>query len=436
MKRLILYSLFLLSLQVHGQTVLNSSSEAIELAKKNNRDIRISESRTAIEKENRRVTNSTFLPQIKGVSNLEYNYALPVQLIPAEFLGGREGDYRKVQFGTKYNWTAGLEASMPLVNGSLWADSKISKMNYEAAQQNYRNTEFEVLKQVTRGYYLTLLTEKSLAITKENLKIADSLKQIADQKLKNGIMEPLDYNRITTSWLRAKNDVERNQAAYINNHNSLKYYLGLNQNDSLILKEELKEVSGPAALTANPDLYPSVREKRLLASSSMWSMRRERYKRLPELSLYGRYLAQAQRNEVNFFNPDLPWYSIGVVGARLEVPIFTGLVRKGNINKLEYRYDIQQKELEKEIQKVKIEDQELLNNYNNSSYAAENLKESFKLSESNIQIAMLKYKEGLFSLDQYLNVFNESLSVQSQYLNALSELYTTRTIIELKNNLQ
>jgi outer membrane protein TolC len=419
-----------------GQIVINNIGEAIEIAGKSNRDLSISGNKTSIEKENVKVARSSFVPQIKAVSNFDYNYALPVQLIPAEFLGGRPGEYKALQFGTKYNWTGGAEASFPLINAALWTDAKIASLTREAAKQNEANARFEIMKQVCKGYYLTSLSALSLDISEQNFKIADSLKQISGYKFNNGLLEPLEYNRIISSWLRAKNEMERNRVVLINNNNSLKYTLGLSQTDTLILTEVLKEIPSTSQLNSSPESYPSVKEKQLLVSSSLWSMRREKYKRLPELSLAGRYLIQAQRNQLDFFHKGTPWYRIGVVGLRFEMPLFTGFARSSNIHKLQYRYENQKKELEKETERVQMEDKELLSNYYNYSLSVNNLRESFRLAEQNIKISFFKYNQGVFSLDQYLNVLNESLNTQGQYLNSLSDLYITRTILDLKNNLK
>lgn len=436
MKKYIASLFLMLPFLAPGQTLLHSSDDAMELARKNNRDLHIARERINIEQENIGVQRASFLPQIKAFSTFDYNYSLPVQLIPAEFLGGQPGDYRALQFGTKFNWIAGVEASMPLINGSLWADAKATQYNYEATIENSKNLEYEVMKQVARGYYVSLLSLRSLSISKQNYEIADSLRMIADHKFQNGLMEPLEYNRILSNYYRAKNDVEKNKAILINNQNSLKYYLGLSQSDSIILDGDLEKISEDVAFTNQADNYPSVKEKDKLMNGALWSLKRERLKRAPELSLYGRYSVQAQRNEFSFFDTNKDWYNIGVAGLRFEVPIFTGFARSGNIHKLQYRFDIQKKELERELERSRTEDRELITNYKNSSVTAKNLKESFGLANQNLKIAFFKYTQGVFSLDQYLNVLNESLTTQSQYLNALAELYTTRTIIELKNNLK
>jgi outer membrane protein TolC len=249
-------------------------------------------------------------------------------------------------------------------------------------------------------------------------------------------MEPLDYNRITVSWRRTKNELERNRAVLINNRNSLKYFLGLAQHDSLVLSEML---AGDPVITASggdPELYPSVKEKQLYAKSALWNIKREKYKRLPEISLVARYVGQAQRNELNFLDGNKPWYPIGVAGLRFEMPLFTGLARSSNIKKLRYRYEAQKKEVEKETERVKMEDNEWIANYYASAYMANNLSESYLQSQQNITIAGYKYAQGLYNLDQYLNILNESLTTQGQYIQALSDMYCAKNILELKKNMK
>lgn len=436
MKYLVLYICLLIPMLSNGQKRLHSVEEAMQLARNNNSDLQISNNKNAIESVNVRTARSALLPQVKAVSNFDYNYALPVQLIPAEFLGGKPSEYRSVQFGTKYAWTAGMEASLPLVSASLWADARIASLNREAAMYNAKNIEFETMKQVTRGYYMNLLSLLSLDISGKNFGVADSLKRSAEHKYQNGLIEPLEYNRILTVWYRAKNDVESASSVLYNNNNALKYYLGMEQTDSLVVSGNMQASPPLLPLTATTDSYPSVKEKQILATAALWNLKKEKYRRLPEISMYGKYLAQAQRNAFNFFDKSRPWYSIGVAGLRFEMPLFTGFIRSGNIRRLEYRYDIQQRELEKEKERASMEDKELLAGLRNAAYSAANLSESFGLSEQNIKIAYFKYEQGLFGLDQYLNVLNESLSIQGQYVKALSDLYTSKTILDLKNNLQ
>jgi hypothetical protein len=46
---------------------------------------------------------------------------------------------------------------------------------------------------------------------------------------------------------------------------------------------------------------------------------------------------------------------------------------------------------------------------------------------------LLKYREGLYNLDQYLNVYNENLLIQQNYLKSISDLLLQTSLIQLKN---
>ena len=118
MKKLILACIALLlgSPHVFGQTVISTVNEALELAKKQNADLQISQQNARIQSWNVTAAQSTRIPQLKFTTALDYNFVLPTQLIPAQFFGGKEGEFRGVQFGVPFNLTAGLEASAPLWN--------------------------------------------------------------------------------------------------------------------------------------------------------------------------------------------------------------------------------------------------------------------------------------------------------------------------------
>ena len=57
------------------------------------------------------------LPQINASLDVANFIQLPTSLIPAEFFGGNPGEFTAVQFGTKYNATAAVQASQLLFSG-------------------------------------------------------------------------------------------------------------------------------------------------------------------------------------------------------------------------------------------------------------------------------------------------------------------------------
>ena len=60
-------------------------------------------------------------------------------------------------------------------------------------------------------------------------------------------------------------------------------------------------------------------------------------------------------------------------------------------------------------------------------------RQNYELSSQNVQIALIKYRSGLFAYDQYLNVFNEVLTAQNRFLNTLSNAFINQTILQIRN---
>src|SRR6218665_699910 len=71
-------------------------------------------------------TTGLGLPQISGSVDVKDYLSLPTSLNPGDFFGF-PGTYQKVQFGTKYNTTAGLSASQLIFSSDYIFALKASK---------------------------------------------------------------------------------------------------------------------------------------------------------------------------------------------------------------------------------------------------------------------------------------------------------------------
>jgi len=58
------------------------------------------------------------LPQISASANYQNFIELPTSLIPAQFFGGKEGEFAEVQFGTPQTMDAGVTFRQLIFDGS------------------------------------------------------------------------------------------------------------------------------------------------------------------------------------------------------------------------------------------------------------------------------------------------------------------------------
>jgi outer membrane protein TolC len=412
--------LMVLGTGLRAQTTLQSADEAVALARQHNPDLQAARQTAQWQAGAVEVAKAGRLPTLKATSALEYNYALPVQLVPAEFLGGEPGEYQKLQFGVPYNLTAGAEATYGLYNPTLSRDIRLAELNQQIAETQAVVQQEQLETQVIRAYYLTALSREATEITQKNLQSTDSLLTLARERYAAGTIEELDLNRTQSTRLSLADQLEQNQLAYVNNLRQLRLLVG----------QEVEIAPDAAARWNEPtpsnggglvDDYPQLKLKAAQLNYFQEAIAREQATRLPQVSLYGRYTAQAQRRTFNFLDFDQPWFSIGLVGVRLDVPIFNGGVRLRNIDRARVRADIARTELTAERQRQVAQDAEWSASYAQARRSVELGRQNLTLAERNMELALLKYRAGVYTYDQYVTIFNESLQAQNRYLRALAD---------------
>lgn len=438
MKKYINFVLFLTVFSAKAQIVIGSLEEALTMAKSNFYDAKIQAQKLNIDAENALGISSKLLPQIKAYSNLENNIALPVQLIPAEIFGGETGNFREVQFGTNYVMNAGLEANMPLLNTNDWLEVKLAWMNKEFSKANQQNTHFELEKTVAQKFYSLVFSLEKLKIAQRSFELNDSLLWLANEKNEQKLIDPIDFNRVKAIAIQAKEILASTKTETENHEKMLAFYLGLKPDQNLKLNLNLNPIlaSEDQVVLLQHENTPLLKLKSIQGKMSAIQLKNEQLKRLPTLNLYARYTSNAQRNSFDFFEPNKLWFNYGLIGLRLDWVIFSGYTKQASISKSKSQKSIAELELEKEQARLKLENNELLKNYENCRNSYEELRQIESLNENNIQLAFLKYKAGVYSLDQYFNIYNEWLKSSQSFLKTSIDLQLYKTIIDLKTKYQ
>lgn len=436
MNRFALIGLLLCSFTTPAQTVVSTVQEALAMARRSNPELVNARQNRLVQDQQRAATRAALLPQARFFTNFDYNYALPVQLIPAEFFpGGTPGQYRSIQFGLPYVLAAGAEVTLPVINRPARADLGIVEQNLRITDNQTLVLQDDISTQTARVYHAALLTRSAIAITRRNLASTDTLTQIARQRLDKGLIEPLEYNRIRSVQLTTADVLYQNELNYVRNLNQLKLLLGLAPGDSLVLSEDLatRPANQPVPLTINTVERPQITLRQARVELSKLQLDRERLQRWPTLSAYGRITEQAQRSQINFLNTNEPWYRIGVAGLQFNWPLYTGGLRTSNLTRARRQLKLAESELAYERNKQQTDTEDVRNTYNQAIRSLDLNRQNYELSSQNVQIALVKYRSGLFAYDQYLNVFNEVLTAQNRYLNNLSNVFINQTILQIRN---
>lgn len=436
MNRLACIGLLFSAFTAPAQTIVATVQDALVLARRQSPELINARQNQLVATQQRTAARANLLPQARLFTNVDYNYALPVQLVPTELFGGKPGEYRSIRFGLPYVLSAGVEVTAPILNRPARADLAIVDQSLRITDQQTLVLQDELATQTVRVYHTALLSRSAITIARRNQSAADTLTQIARQRLDKGLIEPLEYNRIHQVQLNTADVLYQNELAYVRNVNQLKLLLGLASTDSLVLSEEL--TSRPAGLTVPAtDLTlaerPQVSLQQARIDLSRLQLNRERLQRWPTLSVYGRFTKQAQRNEISFLNPTQPWYRIGVAGLQFNWPIYTGGLRTSNLTRARLQLQLAESELAYERNRQQTDTEDVRNNYNQAVRSLDLNRQNYELSSQNVQIALVKYRSGLFAYDQYLNVFNEALTAQNRFLTTLSNVFINQTILQIRS---
>jgi outer membrane protein TolC len=436
MTKLFLLLLILSATSVAAQIRFENLDQCLAFLKQNNPALQSENLYVEINEEKLRSAYAMMLPQLKTFGAFDNNISLPVQLVPAQFLGANEGDFAEVQFGTRYNTSFGAEASLSLINVANWKNIKSAKLAIEATQYQQQDHELNVAEQATTAYYMALLSRQAVLLNKELVSASDTLLKSAAVRLNNGIIEQLEFNRIKSLYLESVQQYYDNQGTFEKNLNILKSLAGLSKTDSLILNETIQQTLGqnpPVSLSISFSSLPGYKMLAYKRLQSLEELKRQRSKALPEILASARYTRHSFSNELSTFSSDQPWYEIGVVGFRAEWTLFTGLNRHSTIRQSSLRAQIATNELRNYTLQSSEELEALRINYNVARQAIHQYETHYKLNSESYLIAGKKYGEGVYSVDQYITIYQELVRSQNLYLGKLANYLIYASIINTKN---
>lgn len=427
----------LIHIHAQSQTTLATFQDAIDRFKNSNPSLQIEKLNAEMSDERLKIAWSALLPYASAFGSLDNNVSLPVQLVPAQLLGGPDGEFLQVQFGTRYASNFGAEAGISLINISNWKNLRAAQLGTQIASHQEADRTLTLTEQLIIAYYYALLSREANVLNIELLNAADSLLSAARVRLENGTIEPLEYNRVKALQLETQQNLKQSQTTYAKNVDALKALCAIPESDSLLLTEDvsLNPATNPSTLAISESQLPRYKMLSLRITQSHADLGKSKAKALPELSLFARYSRQSFSNEFKMFGSDQPWFDVGVIGLRAEWKIFTGLNRHAQIRQSTLQLQVAEREFNNYQLLAEKELNELRLNHDVARVGLTNYLQHFQLNTSNHHIATEKYNNGVYSIDQYVAIYQERVRSQNLYLSALANYMIYESMIQTRNQL-
>ncbi|MCQ2180798.1 MAG: TolC family protein [Bacteroidales bacterium] len=302
-----------------------------------------------------------------------------------------ESSNEGISVGRWNTWSAGISASMPLVNAQLWKSLKISGEDVELAVEKARGSRLETVTQIKNTYYAILLAKESFKVYKE---VYENARQNCEQTQKlynSGKASELDYTRAKTTLANAIPNVYDAENAVIIALWQLKAVMGVNLDMNIDIAGSLMDYSenmgGQIRDFNDLSLVDNSTLKQLAIQAEELSdnVKLQQYAYIPSLALAFSYSLNAMTNDFKF--SEYKWSPYSFVGLSLNIPIFSGGKRLNNVRQARVQateLEIQRENTERQLRVAIRQDlntmETAVKNYTYSQYSVETAKKAYDIA--------------------------------------------------------
>ncbi|HQH22910.1 MAG TPA: TolC family protein [Bacteroidales bacterium] len=382
-------------------------------------------------------TISAALPQVSANAAIMDNLKLMTTLLPGDFFG-RPGEKIPVTFGSQFNSSGAIEASLLLFNAPLYIGIETSRLANRLSQENLLKSELDTKESVSSAYFLILISEKSLELLNSNIdNLRETLKSTRAM-YEVGMAEATDVDQMISNVTMVENNRSTLERTIELNYNLLRFQLGVSPSTSIVLTETLEsltaEMDVEALLSQEFDHTRNV-DYRLVEGQEMISslaLKSQKASVLPTLAGFYNYGTNGMGDKLN----DLSWFPNSMVGLQVSLPIFASGQRYARISKA--RISLEKAKTTKDMvaEQLLIQEKQLRYNLVNANLQYKNQLDNVEVSKRIYTSVENKYKQGTASSLELTQANSQYLQAENNYVTALMNLLQTRVALEkLLNNL-
>lgn len=363
--------------------------------------------------------------------------------IGGDIPGGEGGDPEEpkkggggIEVGRWNTWSAGVSASMPLVNAQLWQSLRISDQDVELAVEKARASRLDMVTQVKQAYFACLLARDAFNVYKSVYENALENLELTRKKYNVQKASELDLTRAKATLANAVPNVYDAESSVILSLWQLKAVMGIDLDENIDVAGSLDDYAGHMFYDIHAhdglDLEnnSTMRQLAIQAEELANTVRLQKYAGLPSLALAFSYSINAMTNDFKF--SEYNWSPYSYVALSLNIPIFAGgkryhAVKQAKVQAAEL--DIQRANTERQL---KIAIRQYLNTMETAMKSYGAAQSAVETAEKAYDIARKSYNVGrstLTDLNDAQLAYTQSRLALSQavfnFVNAKASLEST-----------
>ncbi|MBR6457219.1 MAG: TolC family protein [Bacteroidales bacterium] len=302
-----------------------------------------------------------------------------------------------IEVGRLNTFSAGVSASMPIINFQLWESLKLSGNQVELAVEKARSSRLEMVTQVKQAYFQVLFAKEAAKVYKEVYENALANKEKIQMRYEAQKASELELARALTTLANAIPNMYDSENAVTLALWQLKAVMGVDLDLQIDTKGELHDYAEEMTILYGENELSlennsSMRQLELQAAQLASAVRSSKYANLPSLSLGFAYQYSAMANDYNFSN--YKWTPYSYVGLSLNIPIFAGGQRYHSIKAAQVQaeeLDIQKLETER---RLRISIRQNLNTMETAMRSFDAADAALEASRKSYDITLASYEIG------------------------------------------
>lgn len=415
-----------------------SVKEAVELAFNNVVSVKNAALDLQIQQAQNREITGQALPQLAGTASLNrylqlpkilfpdasetgiYNVLIKEKLVP-ENVKIPEPALQAISFFQPWNTSIGGTLSQLLFQPDVFVGLQARKTALNLSQANLDLIKEGVKDSAYRRYYAILIAQKQTEFLDSGIRRLQKLYHDDSVMYVNGFAEKLDLDKVQVQLT----NLQTSQSVLSNSiklaYAGLKYSVGISQNDTVILKEELSNETVKSNVLDNNFSYEDRKEIQAIGfSRKLQSLNVKRYQLgyIPTLSAFLSYTAQGQGQRF-ITDKSTFWLKNSLVGLNLNLPIFDGFQRKYKIQQEKFNLQKVDNTIENLKQVIDLQQTVSRETLKNALLNLDAQQRNVKLAENVFNTTKKKFEAGIGSSFEVLQADNDWQTAQSNYFTGL-----------------
>ncbi|MCF0121605.1 MAG: TolC family protein, partial [Oscillospiraceae bacterium] len=254
---------------------------------------------------------------------------------------GKSDNGGGIEVGRWNTFSAGVSASMPIINAQLWQSIKLSGQDVELAVEKARSSRLETVTQVKQAFYGVLLAKEAFEVYKKVYENAMENLKKTEQRYNVGKASELEYVRSKSTVQNAIPNVYDSESGINLALWQLKAVMGIGLDEDIdvagCLADHADNMVRDVYSHDEIELGDNSTMRQLALQSDMlnqtWKLQKLAY--VPSISLMANITYSSVANDPI---KKLSWFPYSYAGLTLTIPIFSGFKRLNDVRQAKNQY--------------------------------------------------------------------------------------------------